>query len=66
MSGAMNNVLSIGNHMNDNNTSTPSSSLSTAAAAAAATAATAVTVASSWTRHKYSKDRDGTAIHNKQ
>ena len=45
MSGAMNNVLSNGNHTNDNNTIASSSALSAAAA---------VTVASPWVQLKYS------------
>mmetsp|Transcript_36883 Transcript_36883/g.41640 ORF Transcript_36883/g.41640 Transcript_36883/m.41640 type:complete len:83 (+) Transcript_36883:125-373(+) len=43
MSGAMNNVLSDGNHTNDNNTTTSSSSLTDA-----------VAVASPWVRRVYS------------
>ena len=45
ISGAMNNVLSNGNHTNDNNTIASSSSLTNAAA---------VAVASPWVRRMYS------------
>jgi len=51
MSGAMNNVLSNGNHTNNNNNTAPSSSLSVDAVA--------VAVAMSWVRHVYGIGRHG-------
>jgi len=51
MSGAMNNVLSNGNHTNINNNTAPSSSLSIDAVA--------VAVAMSWVRHVYGIGRHG-------
>jgi len=51
MSGAMNNVLSNGNHTNNNNNTAPSSSLSVDAVA--------VAVAMSWIRHVYGIGRHG-------
>ena len=56
MTGVINNVLSNGNHTNDNNTTMLSFSLLAAAAA--------VTVACSWIRHVYIPNRVHTTLTN--